>query len=271
MQADAARELESRRNVANRRTAHIILLLALLLLGGAVRSRCDERGGRQRVVAAERALQSNAERLRVTLASIGDGVIAADERGCVVSLNPVAEALTGWTQAAQRPAGRSTRFRIVGESRPGAVENPAQRALRQGFVAGLANHTVLIRPRDGAERPSTDSAAPIRDREGRVAGVRAGIPCIARRRQDEQALQASSRALATNSSTSSPGAIYTSDGRRPPAQFNAAATQLSGRVPELGSDLWFRTWTLYRARRHAAAGGAIPMAAFSSRVAKRGR
>ena len=52
--------------------------------------------------ASRRAMNSLAaaeERLRATLVGIGDGVIATDERGRVTRLNPVAEALTGWTEA----------------------------------------------------------------------------------------------------------------------------------------------------------------------------
>src|SRR2546428_518882 len=45
-------------------------------------------------------MPENAEELlRVTLSSIGDGVIATDRHGKVTFLNPVAQMLTGWTQA----------------------------------------------------------------------------------------------------------------------------------------------------------------------------
>lgn len=109
------------------------------------------------------------EVLRVTLSSIGDAVITTDVAGRVTYLNAVAESLTGWTQsdAAGRPLEEV--FRIVNEDTRRPVENPATRALREGTVVGLANHTVLLR-KSGEELPIDDSAAPIRDDRGRVSG-----------------------------------------------------------------------------------------------------
>jgi PAS domain S-box-containing protein len=60
-------------------------------------------------------------------------------------------------------------FSIVNENTHQTVENPALRALREGVVVGLANHTVLLR-RGGGECPIDDSAAPIRDEHGKVSG-----------------------------------------------------------------------------------------------------
>ncbi|TXT38466.1 MAG: signal transduction histidine kinase [Comamonadaceae bacterium] len=48
---------------------------------------------------ANLTLQISEEKLAVTLNSIGDGVIATDAQGLVTLLNPLAEQLTGWTQA----------------------------------------------------------------------------------------------------------------------------------------------------------------------------
>ncbi|MDG3007162.1 PAS domain S-box protein [Paludisphaera mucosa] len=117
---------------------------------------------------AEEALSAERERLRITLASIGDGVISTDAEGRVTYLNGVAERLTGWAvaEAAGRPLQEV--FRIVNQYSREPVENPALRALRDGVVVGLANHTILI-ARDGAERPIDDSAAPMFD--GRRAAI----------------------------------------------------------------------------------------------------
>ena len=116
-----------------------------------------------------RLIREQRERLHVTLASIGDAVISTDAQGRVEFLNPVAEELVGWKT--EEAAGRMLDevFRIVNEETRRPVENPALRALRDGRIVGLANHTVLI-SRDGTERPIDDSAAPIRDAEGRVVG-----------------------------------------------------------------------------------------------------
>lgn len=115
-------------------------------------------------------LSDPAELWRVTLASIGDGVITTDPHGKVTFLNPVAEALTGWTQ--EEAVGHSLErvFVIVNQETRATVENPALRALRDGRIIGLANHTLLI-AKDGTERPIDDSAAPIRTASGDIGGA----------------------------------------------------------------------------------------------------
>ncbi|MEA2563887.1 MAG: hypothetical protein QOH06_5391 [Acidobacteriota bacterium] len=119
---------------------------------------------------AERELAAERERLRITLASIGDAVISTDAEGRVTYLNGVAEVLTGWSQAdaAGRPLPEI--FHIVHEHTRQPVENPALRALKEGTVVGLANHSVLI-ARDGTERPIDDSAAPMLDESGIPVGA----------------------------------------------------------------------------------------------------
>ncbi len=120
--------------------------------------------------ANENALCAERERLSVTLQSIGDGVVAVDTEGKVVFLNSVAEELTGWAQA--ESAGRPLKevFRIINEKTRLPVDDPVAKVLKLGVIVGLENHTVLI-ARNGEERSIADSAAPIKDREGKVIGV----------------------------------------------------------------------------------------------------
>lgn len=90
---------------------------------------------------AEETLRKQSEWLRVTLASIGDAVLTTDTEGRVAFLNGMAQALTGWTQ--QEALGRplSEVFQIINEETRQLVADPTARALKEGTIVGLANHT----------------------------------------------------------------------------------------------------------------------------------
>jgi PAS domain S-box-containing protein len=135
-----------------------------------------------------------AERLRTTLQSIGDGVIVTDAASRIVSLNAVAERLTGWASDAATGRPLDDIFRIVHEDTRQPVDNPARRALHDGVVVGLANHTILI-ARDGTEWPIDDSAAPVRTADGTVAGSVLVFRDVSDRRRTEQTLRASEEEL----------------------------------------------------------------------------
>ena len=144
---------------------------------------------------AEEVLRKQSEWLRVTLSSIGDAVISTDAHGLVSFMNGVAESLTGWTHNEAIGQALDAVFRIVNESTREGVENPAMRVLREGAIVGLANHTILI-AKDGTERPIDDSAAPINDEKGYIAGCVLVFRDVTERRRAEDALRRSERELA---------------------------------------------------------------------------
>lgn len=143
---------------------------------------------------AAAALQDERELLRTTLACIGDGVIVTDREGRVTFLNPVAEDLTGWTAADAKEVPLEEVFRIVNEQTRKTVESPAVRALEEGTIVGLANHTVLI-SRNGTETPIDDSAAPIRYHEGSIVGCVLVFRDVAERRAAENRILESEERL----------------------------------------------------------------------------
>ena len=125
-----------------------------------------------------------AELLRVTLGSIGDAVITTDLKCRIVSLNAVAESLTGWANAEARGRELADIFKIIDAETREPLENPAVHALRTNSIVGLANNAVLIR-RDGVELFLDDSAAPIKDQDGRVSGCVLIFRDISQRRRWE--------------------------------------------------------------------------------------
>lgn len=119
---------------------------------------------------AELALFEAKERALVTLHSIGDAVITTDASARVDYLNPVAEALTGWSMA--DAVGRPVKevFRIVNDETRHLVRDPVQDCLQAGRIVSLPSRSVLLR-RDGREYDVDDSAAPICGREGQILGA----------------------------------------------------------------------------------------------------
>jgi PAS domain S-box-containing protein len=172
--------------------------------------------------ATEREIRESRERLRITLASIGDAVAATDAEGRVTYVNPVAEQLLGYSleQATDRRLGEV--FNIVNEFTRRAAENPVERVLREGLVVGLANHTVLLRP-DGAEVPIDDSAAPIHDDAGRIAGVVLVFRDISERRRAQKA-----QAMLAAIVESSEDAIISKDLEGHITTWNTGAERLFG-------------------------------------------
>ncbi|MEJ2054450.1 MAG: PAS domain S-box protein, partial [Calditrichaceae bacterium] len=119
---------------------------------------------------SERKIRDNEENLRITLNSIGDGVIATDARGKITRMNPMAEQLTGWSQEESRGLILSKVFNIVNSKTGKKTRNPVQKILKNGETIGLANDTALI-SKDGQKYQIADSGAPILDKDGNITGV----------------------------------------------------------------------------------------------------
>ncbi|WP_375507036.1 EAL domain-containing protein [uncultured Nostoc sp.] len=118
----------------------------------------------------EQALFQEKELAQVTLQSIGDAVITTDAMGRIQYLNPVAEAIAGWSQAEVQGLPLFDVFRLVDEITRQPVPHPVEKALREGCIAKLVKNTVLV-TRSGNDLPIDDSAAPIRARDGQIVGA----------------------------------------------------------------------------------------------------
>jgi PAS domain S-box-containing protein len=176
-------------------------LLRAVSLKTAESIRIARQRAQRELLAAKEALERKTEELQqqrewfeVTLSSIGDAVITTDVRGTVTYLNPVAELMTGWSSAQARGEPLERVFRIINESTRQTVDNPIGKVLQTGKIVGLANHTALI-DKTGRMIPIEDSAAPIRDAQGKIAGVVLVFHDVSDRRRVEDALRASEERL----------------------------------------------------------------------------
>ena len=145
---------------------------------------------------SQKAIGESEEWLFTALQSIGDAVIATDNQGRVIFLNLVAVRLTGWTEEDAQGADCRKVFHIVNEATRKETESPVTKVLRDGVVAGLANHTILL-SRDGAEYNIDDSGSPIRDRDGKLIGVVLIFRDITEKRKGEQTLHEQQQILQT--------------------------------------------------------------------------
>lgn len=148
----------------------------------------------QDLAAALAELHEQREWFEVTLFSIGDAVITTDTQANITFLNPVAAAITGWSQpeAAGQPIARV--FNIINEHTREPAPNVIEKVLRKGVAVDLANHTALI-ARDGTETSIEDSAAPIRDSHGNLRGVVMVFRDVTARRRSEKELRRSEQLL----------------------------------------------------------------------------
>jgi len=140
----------------------------------------------------EERLSEEKERLAVTLGSIGDGVIVTDGEGIITLMNTMAERFTGWSS--QEAIGRrlSEVLSIVDKSSRERCDDPVNKIKERGLITGPSKNSVLIR-KDGSEIIIEESGAPIRDRDGEIAGTVLVLRDVTERKMAEDALYASEK------------------------------------------------------------------------------
>ena len=205
----------------------------------------DERASRERSAPLTPKLDDaladlrSREWLRVALSSIGEGVITTDNQARVALLNPVAQQLTGWTQEEAVSVELERIFHIVDEETRAEMEPPALRALREGVVVGLGNQALLI-ARDGTERSIENSAAPIRNDKGEVAGCVLVFRDITDRVQAQETLRDSEVRYRRLFQTAKDGILILDGHTGKILDANAFMSGLLGQEPHefKGKELW---------------------------------
>jgi diguanylate cyclase (GGDEF)-like protein/PAS domain S-box-containing protein len=127
------------------------------------------------------ALQAEKDRAQITLASIGDGVIATDVDGSIVYMNPAAERLTHWNASQANGLPLAALFNLLDEN----AEKDAYTLIERiygGQLNGGSEHAKLIQRLDGSTVSVTLVGAPIMT-EGKIGGTVLVLHDMTRERQ----------------------------------------------------------------------------------------
>lgn len=118
----------------------------------------------------EKEIWQYQEKFKVTIDSLGEGIIITDINAKIQYMNTLAEDLTGWNfrEAKGRYLGEiySVRNELTGQKE----NNILEKVVKHGIIKELANHTILISKR-GIEIPVIDTGAPIFDVDGSLTGI----------------------------------------------------------------------------------------------------
>ena len=133
----------------------------------------------------DRQLHGQRELLRVTLSSIGDGVIATNPEGNINFINSVGESLTGWSKNDAIGKSLDEVFRIINEHTRESLTNPMEDLLNTGLMSNPASQWLLL-SREKKKIPVWISGAPIRGKQDNFQGIILVFRDISLQRQSEK-------------------------------------------------------------------------------------
>lgn len=140
----------------------ILLMFVLLSLGLAY--------SLIRLLWSRQEVEEGRQRLKITLDSIAEAVIATDRDGEVIRMNPVAEKITGWSLAEASRRRLSDIFRIKNQDTHEVCENLEELVLSAKEPAELDQFNCLI-DKGGVELPVAIYVSPIKDEQGATSGI----------------------------------------------------------------------------------------------------
>ena len=169
----------------------LFVTLTILIVGGVITGVGSALALTSAIAHTERSLRDQREEFRVTLASIGDGVIVTDRQSRVLFMNDIAESLTGWKVAATIGRDLSEVFRIIDDSTRRELSDFAEPTALLSSMDGPTLSRAALLIRGEKERPIEYSAAPIGSRDREIQGVVVVFRDVAHRKQAEDATKLS--------------------------------------------------------------------------------
>lgn len=124
----------------------------------------------EQLIDSEKALEEEKELIKITLLSVGDGVIVTDSYGNIIILNEMAEKISGWNQDEAKLVNFEDVFNIIDENTKEKSVNPATKALKNSTSLNVEGEQILV-TKDCKEKLISYNVARIEDKAGHVRGV----------------------------------------------------------------------------------------------------
>jgi PAS domain S-box-containing protein len=182
--------------------------------------------------------QNRKLRLAAIVESSDDAIISKDLNGVIKSWNRGAEVIFGYT--AQEAIGQPVTM-LIPKDRWDEEPDILDR-IRRGTK--IDHYETVRRRKDGALIDISLSVSPLVDGQGTVIGASKIARDVTERKRAERELRALEQRF-REMIDALPAAIYTTDADGRLTHFNPAAVEMSGRVPQLGTDQWCVSWKLY--------------------------
>lgn len=142
----------------------------------------------------EKELWQQQEKFKVTLDSLGDGIIVTDTKNSIKYMNKMAEELTGWNLREAGGRMLSEVYSVKNEETGQRENNILEKVIKHGIVKELANHTILL-SKNGKEYPVMDTGAPIFDIDGTLLGIAISFQDETKKRQQQKLIKESEHRL----------------------------------------------------------------------------
>jgi PAS domain S-box-containing protein len=119
---------------------------------------------------------------------MSEAVIATDDKGLIVFMNPVAETLTGWKETEALGKDLMDVFHSMDEETQTVLDSPVTMVFRKRGGIDLPNR-ILLRDRDGTKIPVDASAIPMSDDRAHISGVVLAFHGMSERKRLEHTLR----------------------------------------------------------------------------------
>lgn len=136
----------------------------------------------------EGELKESREWLATTLSSIGDAVIATDQRGNITFINAVAEEITNWKKEKIIDKPLINIFKLIDAKTGKDLENPITKVLNTSKMVDLPDQCLLVLE-DGSQKAIELNLSPIKPEKGQVVGVVMVFRDITERKAIEEAMK----------------------------------------------------------------------------------